>query len=213
MLDYNSIEIFHITDIDNLEKIVSCDKLFSKSFLTCNSNDYIDIAYEGIQDRRSHTMVPFSPYGNLHQYVPFYFCPRSPMLYAIHKNNVPQYPKGEESIIHIVTSIAKIIEFDRPFIFTDGHAVMKLSDFYENISELDILDWEVINNNYWADTEDDNDRKRRKQAEFLVYEFLPFFAIQKIGVYNNIIEKKVREIVKTHPQYSLQIEIRPEWYY
>lgn len=43
------------------------------------------IAHNTIQDRRAQTYVPCLPGGNPHDYVPFYFAPCSPMLYAAHK--------------------------------------------------------------------------------------------------------------------------------
>jgi hypothetical protein len=51
----------------------------------------ISIAYEGIQQRRSEIEIPIPPYGILHDYIPFYFAPRSPMLYAIHKGMILGY--------------------------------------------------------------------------------------------------------------------------
>ncbi|HCE68359.1 MAG: hypothetical protein A2X82_06900 [Geobacteraceae bacterium GWC2_55_20] len=40
----------------------------------------------------------------------------------------------------------------------------------------------------------DNDRKRRKQAEFLIHRFCDWSLIQEIGVQNN----NIRDIVLTH---------------
>ena len=61
--------------------------------------NYVDIAYQGIQDRRATTRVPCGAEGVLHDYVPFYFAPRSPMLYTIHKGNVESYREGQAPVI------------------------------------------------------------------------------------------------------------------
>ena len=38
----------------------------------------------------------------------------------------------------------------------------------EDVAQFDKVDWELVPARYWADQPDDNDRQRRKQAEFLV---------------------------------------------
>jgi len=35
---------------------------------------------------------------------------------------------------------------------------------------------------YWSDTNTDNDRKRRRQAEFLVHNFFPLRLVEAVGV-------------------------------
>jgi hypothetical protein len=57
--------------------------------------------------------------------------------------------------------------------FTDGHAKNHLTKFFNNLDKLDDLDWEMIRSQYWHNTEEDYDRIRRKQAEFLVKSHVP----------------------------------------
>ncbi|SFE59999.1 protein of unknown function [Alteribacillus iranensis] len=75
--------LYHITDYKNLPSIFEKGVLVAHSQVTFKKISYSDIAYGHIQDRRSSTRVQASPYGMLHDYVPFYFAPKSPMLYAI----------------------------------------------------------------------------------------------------------------------------------
>ncbi len=49
-------------------------------------------------------MSPFGPSGTLDDHVPFYFAPRSPMLYSIHGGYVEGYVVGQRSVIHLVSS-------------------------------------------------------------------------------------------------------------
>ena len=69
-----------------------------------------------------------------------------------------------------------------------------------------------MNARYWADTDDDPDRKRRRQAEFLVYKMLPWDRIEMIAVMNNEIKAQVEGIIlsssRKHP-----IKVKPDWYY
>ena len=60
----------------------------SHNQLRDRETNYTNIAYESIQDRRSIKSVPCGVGGSLHDYVPFYFAPRSPMLYTIHRGNL-----------------------------------------------------------------------------------------------------------------------------
>ena len=61
---------------------------------------YKDIAHQNIQTRRSTTEVPVPPCRMLHDYVPCYFAPRSPMLYAIKNGKVEGYPGTQSDIIY-----------------------------------------------------------------------------------------------------------------
>ena len=51
---------------------------------------------------------------------------------------------------------------------------MRFTDFFDDLKDLDKIDWDLMQSRYWNDTNDDPDRKRRRQAEFLVHEFFPW---------------------------------------
>ncbi|NER98925.1 MAG: DUF4433 domain-containing protein [Symploca sp. SIO1B1] len=205
------MEIFHITHIKNLPSILKAKKLLANSQL--QPNQYTDIAHNNIQDRRAKIQVPCAAKGTLHDYVPFYFAPRSPMLYAIHRGNVTDYRDGQEPILHLVVDIKPIVEHDFSFTFTDGHAVMAYSEFYEDLSLLnEVIDWDLMKSRYWFDTEDYPDRKRCRQAEFLIYEHCPWDFVTKIVVINNQIANDVKDILQQNG-HSTPIHIYPDWYY
>jgi hypothetical protein len=205
--------IYHITHIDNLSSIINSGGLIACSKLRQQQINYTDIAHEQIQSRRANKLVPCSVRGVLHDYVPFYFAPRSPMLYAIHKGNVQGYQGGQNSIIHLVTEIEKIVELNLDFAFPDGHAIMDYSDFYDDISALhDVIDWELMESKYWFDTEEYPNRKFFRQAEFLVHQFYPWKFIKEIGVVNNSIKIKVQNLFQNQ-QHQPFVKICPDWYY
>ena len=109
--------------------------------------------------------------GNLHNYVPFYFASRSPTLYYLHKQKLNQ-----EDIIFFMSNIKSIIDNELPFVFTDAHAIRRLSNFYTDLSDLNNVDWNVMKSDYWNDTNEDMSRKARRQAEFLVQHHVPLSA-------------------------------------
>ncbi|WP_353620332.1 DarT ssDNA thymidine ADP-ribosyltransferase family protein, partial [Geobacillus sp. AYS3] len=92
--------------------------------------------------------------------------------YAINKSRVVGYAKGQDEIIYLV-SRKDVIHCGRlRYVFTDGHAIMKITDFYNNLGNLGKIDWNIMYSPFWFETEEDPDRERRRQAEFLVYQFV-----------------------------------------
>lgn len=208
-----STPIYHITHIDNLKSILNSDGLIANSRLKQEGINYRDIAYENIQNRRARTPVHCGVGGVLHDYVPFYFAPRSPMLYTLHKGNVQGYHQGQNPVIHLVSYPEAIESSNLAFVFTDGHPVMEYTDFYDSLCYIDeVIDWEVMESRYWNNNEDDLDRKRRRQAEFLVHQFCPWKLITEIGVINSTIKVRVQETLQNFNHQPL-VNIHSDWYY
>lgn len=206
------ISIYHITHIRNLESIIEkggllCDNEMNRLEMNCQG-----IAYQTLKDRRATTPVLVSAQGTLADYVPFHFANRSPMLGAIHMGMIEGYRGGQREVLHLVSSVGKVIREECRWCFTDGHAVEAPTVFFEDIRDLDRIDWEVIENWSWKNTMEDPDRKRRKQAEFLVYRFFPWHLIDVIGVHDKEMESIVQEIINKHRHQPL-IKIEKKWYY
>ncbi|MBS2008428.1 MAG: DUF4433 domain-containing protein [Cyanobacteria bacterium SZAS TMP-1] len=207
-----STYIFHITDIKNLHGIVDGGGLLAKSEIDRRGAIYENIAYDGLQDRRSTTVVPCGPGGVLHNYVPFYFAPRSPMLLAIQSGGVEGYSGTQSSIIYLVTTVQAIAAEPLEFVFTDGHGIMTITDFFQDLTDLDKIDWAIMKENYWANTEEDGDRKRRRQAEFLISKFCPWHLIKKIGVHGVSAEQSVKELIAVLG-HKPEVKVERSWYY
>lgn len=207
-----STYIFHMSDFSNLDSILKYSCLLSHNELNEDKIVYTDASYQDIQDRRATKQVPCCVKGVLHDYVPFFFAPKSPMLYVIHNGRITNCPEGQSSIIHFVTKCDIISSYNIPFAFTDGHAIMELSVFYDKLDDLDKIDWEVINSKYWYDTQMDNDRKRRRQAEFLVHKKVPIELIENIVVINNEYKKKVEEVLAIY-NVQIPVNVNRNYYY
>ena len=204
--------LYHITHLDNLRGILRGGCLSCYRQMNDGGLHPVNIAYPGIQDRRAMTFVPCGSGGVLHDYVPFYFAPRSPMLYALHRNQVEGYSGGQTPILHLVTSVARLVETGHRFVFTDGHATMRFSRFFTDVADLDQIDWLLMQEPYWNDTPEDPDRKRRRQAEFLVYNRVSWPALIGIGVIAPHIEARVNAILAEHG-ITLPVRVRYQWYY
>ena len=207
----DSVWLYHITHIDNLAGIIRAGGLLAHNGV---DDAYIDIAHQAIQSRRNNIYVPCKPNGVLHDYVPFYFCRRSPMLYAIHKGNIETYHDGQESIIYLATTLPRVQQSGIPFVFTDGHAIMSFSEFYNDLADLDKVDWEIMKEKYWADTDADNDRSRRRQAEFLLYQRCPWSLISGIATFNEFIKTRVETLFASEQcEHLPRVITKREWYY
>lgn len=185
--------------------------------LTCPSHRDGDPNYIGIGDStliksRSSKPIRIPPNGYFTDYLAFYFGARSPMLYAIQKgyNGVTKRPP--QSIIYILTTFKRVTENNSYYIFTDGHAYHSMSQFFNNETGLEEVDWEAVNLVHWQDTEDDPDRKRRKQAELLVFRELPLTALVAVAVYNESVKKEVLTTFAKH-HFSCPVLVKPNWYY
>ena len=205
-------DIFHITHIRNLQNIINdgglwCDRVVSQRNLA-----HVSIAHQHIKDRRAQKNVPIPPHGVVADYVPFYFAPRSPMLYSISRGNVEGYQGGQSEVLHLVSSAEAVLQSGLPFVFTDGHAEMSISHFYQDLQDLDKVDWNIMRATIWRDTNEDGDRKRRRQAEFLVHEFFLFSLFDRIGVATQTMAKKTAALLAELEEKPL-IEVQPTWYY
>ena len=98
------------------------------------------------------------------------------------------------------------------FTFTEGHADMKYSRFFEDIADLDKVDWPLMEQQWWKDTVEDPDRKRRRQAEFLVHDFFPWKLVSEIGVIDSRIAKQVGVILQDAAHKPV-VKVKRSWYY
>ena len=202
--------IYHITHMRNLVGILQhgglhCDRSAQK--LKC-----VQIGHQHIKARRMARAVPLAPNGTLGDYVPFYFASRSPMLYAINRGAVDGYDGGQEPVVHLVSSAEGVERAGLEWVFTEGHAEIAFSDFFDDLDNLDKIDWKVLAARYWFDTDEAPDRKRRRQAEFLVHQFFPWELVSLIGVYNARIQEQVCEMLKNEAHVP-EVRIEPGWYY
>ena len=204
--------IYHITKIQNLRSTIEHGKLLAYTEMHHQNIGYNNIAYGDIQARRARTTVPCTPGGVLHDYIPFYFAPRSPMLYTINKGNVADCPEGQSVIAYIVSTAEAVQAASIPFAFTDTHATMQFSSFYNDLANLDKIEWGIMTAKYWFDTNDDLDRKQRRQAEFLVKHEFPLHLVTEIGALDQRMRREVLSIVG-NSLFTPKVVIRANWYY
>lgn len=200
--------IYHITHLGNLSGIIAAGGLHCDR--TAQNAKAVNIGHQHIKERRLNREVPLPPGGTVGDYVPFYFGPRSPMLFAIYRGNVEGYAEGQRPVIYLRSTVEAVNEAGLQWVFTEGHAEMAFTDFFNDLDDLDKIDWNLMNARYWNDTNDDPDRKRRRQAEFLVRDFFPWGLVSYIGVYDRSVVEAVTGVIQGDRP---QVEIQPGWYY
>ena len=207
------IYLYHITHLNNLVSIIESRGLQAKAMLDTQGLSYEDIAHERLQDRRATTTVPCGSGGNLHDYVPFYFGPRPPMLYSIHQGFVEGYQQGQSLVVHLLTTAEAVQNAGIPFTFTDGHAVMAYTNFFTDLERLpQVVDLPLMRERLWFDSAEEPNRKWRRQAEFLVYRQLPWELILGIAVIDSAIEQQVQQLI-SGASYQPRVAVRAHWYY
>jgi hypothetical protein len=206
--------IYHITDFGNLKGMVIDGELRSNNEMQRRGQRAVSIAHGHIQDRRGKTAVAVGPGGNLNDYVPFYFAPRSPMLYSIHKGYVQGYAGGQRGVVHLVSDVQAVQGRGLPFVFTDGHGTMALTSTFTDPTDLAKIDWSVMSLRMWNDTDANPDRCRRRQAEFLIYKACPWPLVSAIGVMDAAAKAATEGLLRQLGQTNAPpVYVKPPWYY
>lgn len=210
----NLPKIYHITHVDNISRIVESGKVWSDAKrleLTLNSEN---IGMNGIKERRLTLPVTCHPGTTVGQYVPFYLCPRSVMLYIIHQANHPDlaYRGGQVPIVHLVMDVHKTIEWAtenrKKWAFSDRNAGAYLADFYSRIEDMVNINWPAVESRDFKESQ----VKEGKQAEFLLHDYIPWNLVEKIGVYNTEIQNKVTKSL-VEVEHKPVISIEKLWYF
>ncbi|WP_152018343.1 type II toxin-antitoxin system toxin DNA ADP-ribosyl transferase DarT [Aliarcobacter butzleri] len=208
---YN-LKIYHIVHIDKLQSIINSGGLLSDSEVIRQGLNGTTIGMNSIKQRRLNELT-LSTYPDLFvgQCVPFYFCPRSVMLYMMSVNSCNmEYQGGQDNIIHLeadlMNSIAWANSNGRRWVFTSSNAGSRYFQDTNNIANLSQLNWNAINARYW------NDVVEEKQAEFLCEHSFEWSLIHRIGVSNQTVYQQVLNIINSsyHKPY---VEVKNDWYY
>lgn len=198
--------IFHITHVENLTSIVEHGCLWSDSQRIEKGIDNTNIGHSHIKARRLKRPVPTAAKGFLGDYVPFYFCNRSVMLYVAHRRSVDGYDGGQEPIVHLVSSVEAAARTGRSWTFTDRHAELGHARFFDDLNDLNELDWEAMEARYWQNV------KEVRQAEFLVHRKFLWGSIKRIVVHNDGVAKRAANAI-AKAAHRPSIAINADWYY
>jgi len=208
-------KIYHITHVDNLAAIVTEGVLLSDAAMIVREGPSMTIGMSAIKRRRVEEIaVSCHPGTKVGDYVPFYFCPRSVMLYLIHRANHPDlnYRGGQGPIVHLEADLHEVVawaqEQDRRWAFSLSNAGSYYVEILNRLERLDQINWGAIAATDFRSA----DIKEGKQAEFLLHGSFPWELVQRIGVISA--EMKARaEASLAQATHKPHVEILSNWYY
>ncbi|MGJ4940620.1 type II toxin-antitoxin system toxin DNA ADP-ribosyl transferase DarT [Bradyrhizobium sp. HKCCYLS1011] len=204
-------KIYHIVHVDNLASIVADGCLWSDSVMIQRQGATV-IGMGSIKRRRLGLAVTCHMNLNVGDCVPFYFCPRSIMLYVIHCANHPElaYRGGQQPIVHLEADLREVIEWaescDRRWAFSTINAAHGAAEFYGRVDHFDQVNWEAVATRYWTGCRD------QKQAEFLLQDSFPWHLVRRIGVYSQGIAQRASNAMLGAPHRPV-LEVKGDWYY
>ena len=206
--------VYRITDIDNLETCLRRGGLHAPNNWPKDGLPYRMAHNTEVQSSRGGKPITCGPGGVLHDYVPFYFGYLSVMLLNLKTGRVKGYTAGQEPMIYLVSNCQAVANSGADFVFSDGHGLAAYTGWFDDLADLDAVDWDLVYERYWSNTEADLDRQRRKQAEFLVHRFVDWGLIQDIAVIDAARKGEVEEILSRFPATMHRpVVVRRDWYY
>lgn len=205
--------IFRLIHVENLDTILRRGGMHGTNHVPNDGLPYRTIHNVDIQDERHRRFIPCGSGGTMHDYIPFYFGYLSPMLLQLKTNRVSGYTEGQQPLIYLV-STAQSVAGECSFVFSNGHGIAAFTEWFDDLSQLNEVDWNMVYQRYWSDNIQDMDRQRRKQAEFLVHRFCSWTLITEIGVANRAAKARVDAILDGFDaSMKRPVNIRGTWYY
>lgn len=207
-------KIYHITHVNNLQAIIAENAMVSDAVMIGRGGPALAIGMSSIKQRRLTLPVDCHPDDSVGNYVPFYFCSRSIMLYVIHRANHDElaYRGGQDPIVHLEADLREVVDWadaaGRKWAFSLSNAGAVYAQFRDSLDDLDEINWPAVAESDFRAPE----VKEGKQAEFLVHESFPWELVSLIGVKSISIRSQVTEILKTVGHKPI-VEIKPRWYY
>ena len=208
-------KLYHITHVDNLPAIVADGGLVSDRAMIARGGPARPIGLSKIKQRRVDELGVSCHRGtNVGDYVPFYFCPRSVMLYVIHRANHPEltYRGGQVPIVHLVADLHEVVAWADAngvrWAFSLSNAGAYYAQFRKAVADLDELDWTAIEATVFTSPS----VKEGKQAEFLLWGRFPFHLVERIGVRSTPIQARASSAVASVSP-TPAVECHSDWYF
>ena len=205
-------KIYHIVHVDRLASIVSEARLWSDAEIQRRERPGTTIGMSDIKQRRLTNSLSSRPGLFVGNCAPFYFCPRSVMLYVIYRANHPSldYRGGQGPIVHLQADLHETVawadENELRWAFALSNAGSSYFQDYCDLAQLDKIDWNAVRATQWSD------RPEGKQAEFLVECSFPWTLVERIGVHSDRVGQQVQEAMRG-AGHQPPVERKRSWYY
>lgn len=207
-------KIYHIAHVDRLPSILADGYLWCDAEIVRRAPAGTTIGMNGIKQRRLNELR-LSSHPDLHvgDCVPFYWCPRSVMLYLIYQGNHPEmgYRGGQAPILHFEADLNAVVTWANAqplrWALTLSNAGSYFFEDRNDLACLGEINWAAVQATDWRGS-----LKEGKQAEFLVEQRFPWHLIERIGVCSKSVYGQVLNALP-EKGHRPKVEIRPDWYY
>ena len=162
-------------------------------------------------DKRAAHSVPIDPGGVLNDYVPFYFTPFSVMMRNINMGSGVQRRANKEIVI-LVSSLFRLRDLGIRYIFTDMHAYYEWANFYSDLSDLDKIDWGMLQRRDFRRDPDNPTKFERYQAEALVHRHCPVDGLKGVVCYTDDMKQRIERQL-ADAKVKLPVHAKKDWYF
>lgn len=213
-----NLKIYHIVHVDRLPSILADGFLWSDGAMLGRTGVGTGIGMSAIKKRRLNENSLMSHFGLMvGDCVPFYFCPRSVMLFLIHMRNPElEYKGGQEPIVHLMSDLRTTVSWaesqGKRWAFTLSNAGSFYFEDRADVSKLNAIDWRAVRAINWSGVGVSASLKEGKQAEFLVEERFPWELVEGVGVHSKWVAQRVHDALAQF-QHRPPIKIKTDWYY
>jgi hypothetical protein len=207
-------KIYHIVHVDRLASIIADGSLWSDAMVVGRGPVGTTIGMGGIKARRLTLPVDCHPGDHVGEFVPFYFCPRSIMLFVIHCANRSEltYRGGQDPIVHLEADLREVVTWadanGRRWAFTLSNAGSFYTQSRSRLDQLDEVNWPAVAATDFRAA----DIKEGKQAEFLLHQDFPWELVRRNGVHSAGIAQQVTDVMSGAAHRPV-VEIRKDWYF
>ena len=207
-------QIVHIMHVDRLPSVIKEKHLWCDAEVATRSVPGTTIGIGEIKQRRMAHPLTSHPTLMVGACVPFYFWPRSVMLYVIAQRNHPAlaYRGGQEPIVHLVADLLKTVRWAEDnglrWAYTLSNAGAEFFEDRCTLDDLGDIDWDAVSARDWRDPE----VKEHKQAEFLVEHRFAWQLVSRIGVMTKGTRQQVADAL-AGSKHRPRVEVQQTWYY
>lgn len=205
-------KLFHIVHVDKLSSILADRFIWSDAESRARLAGGTVIGMGDIKDSRLQLALNCHSGLCVGECVPFYFAPRSVMLYVIFMANHPRlsYTGGQGPILHLQFDLKSVVQWADSvglrWAFTLSGAATSYFESRKDLASLNEIQWSAVNAKQWTSCRDE------KQAEFLSEKCVPIELVEGIGVMDRPVHNATVNALAA-AGLSVPVKIIRQWYY
>ena len=205
--------VYRMIHIDNLEYILQQGRAVCPNHQDADPH-YKQIGNNDIITRRSQKLIPGFGSKTFRDSIAFYFGYPSIMLYNIKTGwGVPELPQSD--IVYLSYDISAIPVHGYRYFYTDGQAnKIPITRVFYDLSDIGEVDLDIAHTRDFdqSATAKNPDLKRRKHAEFHIFDYIVLDHLYEIVVYSDNQLSVVNSLITSY-QRGITAKVDQNYYY